>query len=234
MEHRANGAMAFRTIGCLPGLTGAWRKRGGGLLYMTYELFLPSLADQGMLYLQHKSIRSINDRSESESPDEGTRARGPVLRCPGALHDRHRAIRRLHLPRNDAGRTFGRTGLLGLAVALNLPAANAAGEAAPNTEFFRRLAKRLGLTEPYLYETDEQLARNVLRTGHPYLNGITYERLVEEVWPPLNLPEPWVPFAKAIFHAFKEMRVLFRNAPQAGQDPCHTMFLVPPARKTIR
>lgn len=30
-EHHANGAMFFRTLACLPTLTGAWRHRGGGL-----------------------------------------------------------------------------------------------------------------------------------------------------------------------------------------------------------
>ena len=39
MEHHANGAMAFRTIACLPALTGAWRERGGGLLHLTFNLF---------------------------------------------------------------------------------------------------------------------------------------------------------------------------------------------------
>ena len=29
-EHHANGAMFFRTLACLPALTGAWRDRGGG------------------------------------------------------------------------------------------------------------------------------------------------------------------------------------------------------------
>ena len=60
MEHRANGAMAFRTIGCLPALTGAWRELGGGLLYMTFNLFEAALADPGLPELQDKSIRSIN------------------------------------------------------------------------------------------------------------------------------------------------------------------------------
>jgi anaerobic selenocysteine-containing dehydrogenase len=30
-EHHENGAMFFRTLGCLPALVGAWRDRGGGL-----------------------------------------------------------------------------------------------------------------------------------------------------------------------------------------------------------
>ena len=30
-EHHENGAMFFRTLACLPALTGAWRERGGGM-----------------------------------------------------------------------------------------------------------------------------------------------------------------------------------------------------------
>ena len=30
-EHHENGAMFFRTLGCLPALTGAWAERGGGI-----------------------------------------------------------------------------------------------------------------------------------------------------------------------------------------------------------
>src|SRR5262249_21106949 len=66
-------------------------------------------------------------------------------------------------------------------------------------EFFRRLAKRLGVTERYLYETDEELARTVLKSNHPHMKGISYDRLLREGWAPLNIPEPWVPFAKGNF-----------------------------------
>ncbi len=31
-EHHENGAMFYRTLACLPALTGAWRDRGGGLM----------------------------------------------------------------------------------------------------------------------------------------------------------------------------------------------------------
>jgi hypothetical protein len=31
------------------------------------------------------------------------------------------------------------------------------------------------------------------------MKGITYDRLVKEGWAPLNIPEPWVPFAKGNF-----------------------------------
>jgi anaerobic selenocysteine-containing dehydrogenase len=38
IEHHRNGAMQFRTIACLPALTGAWRHRGGGLARSTHAL----------------------------------------------------------------------------------------------------------------------------------------------------------------------------------------------------
>jgi len=39
MEHNYNGGDAFRAVGMLPSLTGAWRERGGGLMHLTFELF---------------------------------------------------------------------------------------------------------------------------------------------------------------------------------------------------
>jgi anaerobic selenocysteine-containing dehydrogenase len=57
----------------------------------------------------------------------------------------------------------------------------------------------MGFDEPYLQESDEDLVRGALASGHEYLDGITYERLQEEGWAPLNLPEPWLPFAEGNF-----------------------------------
>ncbi len=56
-EHHENGAMFFRTLGCLPALTGAWAERGGGIaksvgsyadaLIDVRALFRPDLARAG-------------------------------------------------------------------------------------------------------------------------------------------------------------------------------------------
>ena len=64
LEHQTNGASAYRTIAMLPAITGAWRKLGGGLMHMTYELFGESLnwektAIEEKL-LEEKPTRSIN------------------------------------------------------------------------------------------------------------------------------------------------------------------------------
>ena len=66
-----------------------------------------------------------------------------------------------------------------LYLALNRPAITPRGESVSNTELFRRLARALGRTEPWLFESDESMLRAALASGHPWLEGITFERLWE-------------------------------------------------------
>src|SRR5882724_5783748 len=62
LEHHAQGGMTYRTIACLPALTGAWRDRGGGLLHLVGRLRTLALnnAAVDMSELEDTSIRSIN------------------------------------------------------------------------------------------------------------------------------------------------------------------------------
>lgn len=78
----------------------------------------------------------------------------------------------------------------------NEPLAQPEGEARPNTWVFRELAKRLGLKEPTLYWRAEEVAKSLLDTHHPYLEGITLERLRAEGFVKLKLPKPFLPFQK--------------------------------------
>jgi anaerobic selenocysteine-containing dehydrogenase len=82
-----------------------------------------------------------------------------------------------------------------LYVSLSRPAIAPLGEALPNTELFRRLAARLGLDHPCLRETDEQMARQAFKWDHPFMAGITFERLEREGSVRLSVPDPFVPFA---------------------------------------
>jgi anaerobic selenocysteine-containing dehydrogenase len=86
-----------------------------------------------------------------------------------------------------------------LYLGLNRPAIAPRGESISNTELFRRLAAALGLTEPLLHESDESMLRSALATGHPWLEGITYERLWNEGHVHLNVPDDWRPFANGEF-----------------------------------
>ena len=86
-----------------------------------------------------------------------------------------------------------------LYLALNRPAIEPRGESVPNTELFRRLARALGRTEPWLFESDESMLRAALASGHPWLEGITYERLWRDGHVRLKAPDDWRPFAEGGF-----------------------------------
>lgn len=81
----------------------------------------------------------------------------------------------------------------------NEPAIAPLAEAKSNTDVFRLLAKSMGYEEPFLYESDEQLIRAVVASDHPWMEGITFERLRAEGDVRLNLPERFAPFAEGNF-----------------------------------
>ena len=73
------------------------------------------------------------------------------------------------------------------------------GECKSNSEVFRLLAARMGFREPCFSETDDDLIRATLASGHEFLEGITLERLEREHSVRLNLPNPFRPFADGHF-----------------------------------
>jgi anaerobic selenocysteine-containing dehydrogenase len=107
-----------------------------------------------------------------------------------------------------------------LYLALNRPAIAPRGESVSNTELFRRLARALGRTEPWLFESDESMLRAALASGHPWLEGITYERLWEEGYARLNCPDDWRPFATGGFATRSGKAELYSEALlEQGHDP---------------
>jgi anaerobic selenocysteine-containing dehydrogenase len=81
------------------------------------------------------------------------------------------------------------------------PALPAPGEARSNVEVFRALAKRMGFGDPCFDETEDEMIRATLESPHPFVKGITLERLDREKSVRLNLPEPFLPFAEGGFGA---------------------------------
>jgi anaerobic selenocysteine-containing dehydrogenase len=89
----------------------------------------------------------------------------------------------------------------------------------------------LGRTEPYLFESDESMLRGALASGHPWLEGITYERLWEEGYARLNCGEDWRPFANGGFATRSGKAELFSEAlREAGHDPLPSPGDVPSGR----
>ena len=107
-----------------------------------------------------------------------------------------------------------------LYLALNRPAIPPRGESLCNTELFRRLAAALGRTEPWLFESDESMLRAALASGHPWLEGITYERLWDEGYVRLETPDGWRPFADGRYPTPSGKAELFSaQLASAGLDP---------------
>jgi anaerobic selenocysteine-containing dehydrogenase len=87
-------------------------------------------------------------------------------------------------------------------------------------EFFRRLAAQMGFHEPYLYDSDEALIHMVLASAHAYLHGTTFERLWQQGWARLNLPEDWRPFAEGNFPTPSgKCEFYAESLPTRGLDP---------------
>jgi anaerobic selenocysteine-containing dehydrogenase len=80
------------------------------------------------------------------------------------------------------------------------PALPAPGEARSNMDVFRALAVRMGFDDPAFRESEDDMIRGMLASGHPFLEGITLERLDREHSVRLNLPSPFQPFAEGAFH----------------------------------
>jgi len=73
------------------------------------------------------------------------------------------------------------------------------GEARSNVEVFRELALRCGFTDFCFQDSEDDMIRTLLDSGHPFLDGITLERLEREHSIRLNIPNPFLPFAEGGF-----------------------------------
>ncbi len=82
------------------------------------------------------------------------------------------------------------------------PALPAPGETKSNVAVSTLLAERMGFSEACFRDTEDDMIRNLLKTRHPFLAGITLERLEGERWVRLNVSpegEPFLPFVHGAF-----------------------------------
>jgi anaerobic selenocysteine-containing dehydrogenase len=75
------------------------------------------------------------------------------------------------------------------------------GEVRSNLEVFRELAAYMGFEEACFLDTEEQMARAALASGHPFLEGITFEDLRRERSIRLRVGDPFLPFTRGDFGA---------------------------------
>ncbi|MBK9168193.1 MAG: molybdopterin-dependent oxidoreductase [Bryobacterales bacterium] len=81
------------------------------------------------------------------------------------------------------------------------PVVPAPGEARPNVEVFRQLARRMGFDDPCFADTEDDMIRTLLASEHPFVRGITLEQLEREHSVRLRVGEPFLPFAEGGFEA---------------------------------
>ena len=92
----------------------------------------------------------------------------------------------------DIHKSYGHTYVM-----LNRPAIAPVGQARPNTEIFRGIARRMEIDEPALYESDEIIARAALRWDDASLRDASWEALEQQGWLKLAIAE--APFAEGGF-----------------------------------
>jgi anaerobic selenocysteine-containing dehydrogenase len=82
------------------------------------------------------------------------------------------------------------------------PAVAPPGEARSNVEIFRELALRMGFDDACFRDSEDDMIRTLISSGHEFFEGITLERLDREHSVRLNISrpgEPFLPFAKGGF-----------------------------------
>ena len=82
---------------------------------------------------------------------------------------------------------------------LNQPAIEPLGEAKPNSEIFRLIAKRMGMSHPALADDDVTIIKQALDSPHERMQGVTFAELLTRGWTRLNVPRPFLPYAEGNF-----------------------------------
>jgi anaerobic selenocysteine-containing dehydrogenase len=261
MQRHAGGGMAMRTITCLPAITGAWKHVGGGALLSTSRMYpfdsdrleRPDLIPPGTRTI---NMVQLAEALNGELPGPPVRAlcvynSNPAAVCP----DQSRVLTGLRrddlftvvleqfptdtvdyadivLPATTQLEHWDIHGSYGhLYVQVNEPAIAPLGEAKPNTEIFRLLARRMGF-EPELFEaSDQQLIEEALHSPvsarrfppRDGFAGIDFDRLRREGPMRVNVPAKFAPFAEGGFDTPSGKCELYSASLAArGLDPLPT------------
>jgi anaerobic selenocysteine-containing dehydrogenase len=270
LQRHGGGGMAVRTIVCLPALTGDWRFPGAGALLSTSKAYpfddnyltRPDLIPPGtrtinMVQLAEalhgelpgppvKALFVYNSNPASVAPDQ-SRVLSGLQREDlfTVVHDQFQTdtadYADIVLPATSQLEHFDLHGSYGhLYVQANNPAIAPLGEAKPNTEVFRLLARAMGFEPELFEESDEELARRALgepgdvRRGGGVSPRVAFTRGLTPPGSPdhitldatmagpvrLNLPEHWAPFAEGNFPTPSGKCELYsEREARAGRDP---------------
>jgi anaerobic selenocysteine-containing dehydrogenase len=253
LQRHAGGGMAVRTIACLPALVGAWREAAGGVVLSTadyYTLDHKTLERPDLIRGKPRTINqsALGDALTSARPPVKAiyvYNNNPVAVCPDSnkviagfsrpdlfavVHDIFLTdttdYADIVLPATtqlehfDVHKSYGH-----LYMVANNQAIAPVGEAKPNSEVFRLLARRMGFADACFDDSDEDLCRQALASGAPRMRGIEWDSLKEQGWQRLAVPENFAPFAEGGFPTPSgKCEFYSETAAKLGLDPlpCYT------------
>jgi anaerobic selenocysteine-containing dehydrogenase len=209
-QHHDNGGMFVRTVACLPALTGQWLVKGGGAIKGNSAYLAPNTAQlQRPDLLKNKETRVINMNLLGETllsldpPVKSLYVYGanPAVVAPEsnkvrnglAREDLFTVVHDLFLTETakyadivlPATSSFENTDMYTSYwhhyIQLQQPVIAPFAESKSNVDVFRLLAKGMGFDEPLFQETEAEMITQALDNPYnPYLEGISYEALVEQ------------------------------------------------------
>jgi anaerobic selenocysteine-containing dehydrogenase len=257
VQRHAGGGMAVRTLACLPAVVGAWRDAAGGILLSTSGMFplnyqalerpdlmpvptprMLNMSELGNLLtkVDDPPVRALyvyNSNPAAVAPDQASVLKG--LKREDLLTVVHELFMTdtcdyadIVLPATsqlehfDLHKAYGHFYLM-----INERAIEPLYQSKPNTDVFRLLAERLNFEDDCFKDSDEMLASQALESNHPWLEGITFERLREQSWMRLNVAADFAPFANGNFPTKSGKCELFSESLEAAGMPAVPDFIPP-------
>ncbi|MEV0201816.1 molybdopterin oxidoreductase family protein [Nonomuraea sp. NPDC050691] len=266
IQRHEGGGTAMRTINAIAAVTGDWRYPGGGVAYSTsghVHLNIDPRDDLLARPVRTLTMTRLGSELDPEldsvkclwvygaNPLGSTSDTGAIRR--GLAREDLFTVVMEHFPTDtvdyadivlpatmqiehaDLHAGYGH-----MYLHWNEPAVEPPGECLSTTETFRRLARHMGLTEPSLYDSDLELAEQLLASDHPSMEGVTLDRLRKEGWVRMNYPKPFTPFAEGFptrtgrtrFPSRGRAYVPSLSAREAGRGP-YPLTLITPAAHTF-
>ena len=251
MQRHAGGGIAARTIACLPALVGAWRDAAGGVVLTTADFYRfdhealerpDLLAGRKPRVINHVALGDALTSAEPPVRALVVYNNNPVAVCPESdkviagfsREDLFTVVidhfqtdtadyadfvlpATTQLEHVDVHKSYGH--LYALA---NNAAIAPVGESLPNSEIFRRLAARMGFSDPCFRDSDEEICRTALA------GRMSWDELKAAGWQRLDVPQRFAPFAQGGFRTPSGKCELYSEwLAKQGIDPLP--FYNPPA-----
>lgn len=227
IQRSERGGAATRAIAALPALTGSWKEVGGGLQLSVSQAFqfnrkaleMPELGPAARVVNMSelgsaltavddppvKAIVVYNSNPAAIAPDQNRVLNGfrredlftvvlEQFQTDTADYADILLPATTFLEHSDLYLAYGHYHLQLARAVVARP-----GEVRSNVDVFRGLAERMGFEDPCFKDSEDDMIRALLSSGHPFLEGITIERLEREHSVRLNVPSPFLPFAEGTF-----------------------------------